>query len=74
MVVIRFPDEETEKEAIGFLLGRFSGRVMRSGEHIVPEAALAALAEENIPFSVLGKATYEQQLAAVRSAASPRVQ
>jgi hypothetical protein len=70
MIVIRFPDPETEKEAIGFLLGRFSGRVLRSGEHIVPEAALGALAAENIPFSVLGKATYEQQLAALRSAAS----
>jgi hypothetical protein len=74
MVVIRFPDSETEKEAIGFLLGRFSGRVLRSGEHIVPEAALEALAQENIPFSVLGKATYEQQLAALRIAASPQVQ
>jgi hypothetical protein len=74
MIVIRFPDPETEKEAIGFLLGRFSGRVLRSGEHIVPEAALEALAEENIPFSVLGKATYEQQLAALRSAASAQIQ
>jgi hypothetical protein len=74
MVVVRFPNEEIEKEAIGFLLGRFSGRVLRSGEHIVPEAALAALAEENIPFSVLGKATYEQQVAALRGAPSPRVQ
>lgn len=70
MIVIRFPDSETEKEAIGFLLGRFSGRVLRSGEHIVPEAALAALAAENIPFSVIGKATYEQQLASLRGAAS----
>jgi hypothetical protein len=74
MVVIKFPDEETEKEAIGFLLGRFSGRVLRNGEHIVPEAAMSALAEENIPFSVLGTATYEQQLAALRGAASSGIQ
>ena len=30
-----------------------------------------ALAEQNIPFSVKGKATYEQQVAAIRGAASP---
>jgi hypothetical protein len=59
MVVIRFPDRETEKEALGFLLGHFSGRVLCTGEHIIPEAALEALAEENIPFTVQGKATYE---------------
>lgn len=53
MVTITFPDRETEKRALAFLLGRFSGRVLRSGEHIVPEAALEALADQNIPFSVL---------------------
>jgi hypothetical protein len=72
MVVIRFPDRETEKEALGFLIGHFSGRVLRTGEHIVPEAALEVLAEENITFTVLGKATYEQQLAALRGAAAPQ--
>jgi hypothetical protein len=74
MITITFPDRETEKRALGFLLGRFSGRVLRSGEHIVPEAALEALASQNIPFTVKGKATYEQQLAAIRSAASPPIQ
>ena len=74
MVTIIFPDKDTEKRALAFLLGRFSGRVLRSGEHIVPEAALEALAEQNIPFTLKGKATYEQQLAAIRSAASPPVQ
>jgi len=72
MVVIRFPNDDTEKEALGFLMGHFSGRVLRTGEHIVPEAALEALAEENIPFTVLGKATYEQQLAALRGSAAPQ--
>ena len=70
MVTIVFPDRETEKRALGFLLGRFSGRVLQSGEHIVPEAALEALAQENIPFTVKGKITYEQQMAALRSAAT----
>lgn len=74
MVTITFPDRETEKRALAFLLGRFSGRILKSGEHLVPEAALEALADQNIPFSVLGKATYEQQMAALRGAASPSVQ
>ena len=52
MVTITFPDRDTEKRALGFLLGRFSGQVLRSGEHLVPEAALEALADQNIPFTV----------------------
>ena len=74
MVVITFPDKETQKKAVGFLLGRFSGKVLKTGEHIVPEAALAALAEQNISFTVHGKASYEKQVAALRSAASGTVQ
>jgi hypothetical protein len=74
MVTITFPDRETERRALAFLLGRFSGRVLKSGEHIVPEAALQALANENIPFTVKGKASYEQQVAAIRSPASAAVQ
>ncbi len=74
MVIITFPDAETQKKALGFLLGRFSGKVLKTGEHIVPEAALAALAERNITFTVHGKASYEKQVAALRSAASDAVQ
>jgi len=70
MVTITFPDRDTEKRALGFLLGRFSGRVLQSGEHLVPEGALEALADQNIPFTVKGKATYEQQTAALRGAAT----
>ena len=66
MITITFPDREAEKRALGFLLGRFSGRVLKSGEHLVPEAALEALADQNIPFTVQGKSTYEQQIAAIR--------
>ena len=69
MITIIFPDRETEKRALGFLLGRFSGRVLKSGEHLVPEAALEALADQNIPFTVQGKTTYEQQIAAIRDSA-----
>jgi hypothetical protein len=74
MVTIKFPDRAAEKQALAFLLGRFSGRVLKSGEHLVPEAALEALADQNISFTVQGKATYEQQLAAVRGSASVAVQ
>jgi hypothetical protein len=74
MVTIKFSDRETEKRALAFLLGRFSGRVLRTGEHLVPEAALEALADQNIPFAVMGKTTYEQQMAAIRGSSSPSVQ
>jgi len=73
MVTITFPNREVEKRALAFLLGRFSGRVLRSGEHLVPEAALEALADQNIPLAVQGKTTYEQQVAAIRGAAPPTV-
>jgi hypothetical protein len=74
MIVITFPDKQTQKKALGFLLGRFSGKVLKNGEHIVPEAALAALADQSIPFTVHGKASYEKQIAALRSAATGAVQ
>ncbi len=73
MVTITFPDRQTEKRALGFLLGRFSGRLLKSGEHIVPEAALEALADQNISFTVIGKTTYEQQIAAIRGSAPASV-
>jgi hypothetical protein len=73
MITIIYPDRATEKRALAFMLGRFSGHVLSSGEHLVPEAALEALADQSIPFSVKGKSTYEQQLAAIRGLASPPV-
>ena len=74
MITITFPDRDTEKRALAYLLGRFSGRVLRTVEHLVPEAALEALADQNIPFSVKGKATYGEQLAALRGASPASVQ
>ena len=74
MVTITFPDRETEKQALAFLLGRFSGRFLSTGEHIVPEDALESLADQNITFTVKGKTTYEQQLAAIRGIAPAAVQ
>ncbi len=74
MATITFPNRDTEKRDLAFLLGRFSGRVLGSGEHLVPEATLEALVDQNIPFTVKGKATYEQQVAALRGAVAPPVQ
>ena len=74
MVTITFSDRESEKQALAFLLGRFSGRVLPSGVHLVPEAALEALADQNISFTVQGKATYDQQMAALRGSSTPPVQ
>jgi hypothetical protein len=74
MVTITFTDRETERRALAFLLGRFSGRVLSSGEHLVPQAALEVLADQNIPFTVKGKTTYEQQMAAIRGATTTPVQ
>ena len=55
MVTILFSDREAEKRALALLLGRFAGRVLRSGEHVVPEAALEALADQSISFTVKGE-------------------
>ena len=74
MVVITFPDAETQTKALGFLLGRYSGKVLKTGEHLVPEAALAALAGQDITFTVHGRASYEKQVAALRGAAAGAVQ
>jgi len=73
MITITFPDREVERRALGFLLGRFSARVLNTGEYLVPEEALEALTGQNVPFTVKGKATYEQQLAALRGTPPPPV-
>ena len=69
-----FPRSGDGKTALAFLLGRFSGHVLKSGEHLVPEAALEALADQNIPFEVKGKATYEEQMAALRGPTPSSIQ
>jgi hypothetical protein len=74
MVIITFQDHATERKALAFLLGRFSGSVLKTGEHLVPDAALEALAQQNIPFTVKGKASYAQQVAAIRGSSAAPVQ
>ena len=72
-MTIQFADRAAETRALAFLLGRFSGKVLRSGEHLVPEAAVEALAAQGIPFAVKGKASYEQQLAAIRGVTAAQI-
>ena len=72
MVIIRFPDLETEKRGLGFLAARFSGKSFASGETVVPEAALTYLALEGIKFTVEGPATYER-LAPLRDPAAAAI-
>ena len=73
MTIIRFPDAEAKRRALGYLAGRFSFRSWASGELLVPEAALPYLAREAIPFTSQGPATYEQILSSVRDSPTAAV-
>ena len=59
MIIIRFPDEQAKKRALGYMAGRFSFKSWATGEMMLPEQALPYLAVEGIRFSVEGPATYE---------------
>jgi hypothetical protein len=61
MIRIRFPDAAVERRALGFLAGRFSFRSWANGETLVPPTALASLALEGIPFTVVSEATIEPE-------------
>jgi len=74
MIVIRFADDAAERRALGFLAGRFSFTTSKTGEALVPESALSALAVEGISFQVEGPATYGQAVPALRNAPSAPVQ
>lgn len=74
MIVIRFADPDAKDRALGFLPGRFSFTTYRTGEMLVPEAALGALAVEGIAYSVEGPATYGQSLPALRDSTPAPVQ
>ena len=43
MIRIRFPDAGSERQALGFLLGRFSFKSWANGATLVPDSALPAL-------------------------------
>jgi hypothetical protein len=74
MILIRFNDPAAERRALGALAGRFSFTTWKSGETVVPEAALAFLALEGIPFQVEGPATYGKTVPALRDVSAPSVQ
>jgi len=74
MISIRFSDAAAKRRAFGYLAGRFSFKSSATGEMLVPESALPALAVEGIPFIVEGPATYEQILTPFRGAPAPTVQ
>jgi hypothetical protein len=73
MIRIRFPDAASERRALGYLAGRFSFKSWASGEMLVPEAALPALAVEGMRFTVEGPATYEHLIPPLRNAAARAV-
>jgi hypothetical protein len=74
MIKIRFSDAAAERRALGYLAGRYSFKTYSTGETIVPDAALSALALEGIHFSVQGRETHEQSVSAVRDPAAAAVQ
>jgi hypothetical protein len=74
MKLIQFPDREAEVKGLAVLMSRFSGKVLRGGLHIVPEAALELLKAEKIPFTEKGPATYEHEMAAFRGDAAAAIQ
>ena len=67
MIIIRFPDRDSELQGLGYLAGRFSFKSWSNGETIVPDVALQYLAREGIRFTVEGPATYERLIPTVRN-------
>jgi hypothetical protein len=59
MILIRFPNVETKRAAMGALAGRFNFKSWASGEMLVPEDALPFLAVKGVVFTAEGPATYE---------------
>jgi hypothetical protein len=74
MVKLRFPNDDSQRKAIGYLAGRFPFKLIPSGYTLVPEAAVASLAGQGISFTVEGQATYDETTSTVRSAAPSEVQ
>ena len=57
MILIRFPNPDSKRSALGKLAGRFGFKSWANGEMLVPEDALAYLTAEGIVFSVEAPAT-----------------
>ncbi|HXE52971.1 MAG TPA: hypothetical protein VN541_08155 [Tepidisphaeraceae bacterium] len=74
MIRIRFSNPQAERRGLGYLAGRFPFKSWSTGETLVPEPALAALAVEGISFTVEGPATYEQSVPSVRNPPATAIQ
>ena len=74
MIKLRFPNDESHRQAVGYLAGRFPFKLIASGLTLVPEGALASLAAQGISFTVEGAATYDEIAATVRDTAPSEVQ
>lgn len=59
-ILIKFPDKDTERRALGKLIPRYSGKSWATGELAIPAGALGFLADQGIQFSVIGPAPYER--------------
>jgi hypothetical protein len=71
---IRFPDLDSKRKALGFLAGRYSFTSYATGEMLVIESAVTALAVEGISFTVERPATYAEAIPAFRTVAAHQVQ
>ena len=54
MILLCFPNGESERRALGYLAGRFSFKTWATGEALVPGNAVAFLPTDGIPFTVEG--------------------
>ena len=70
MILIRFPNAEAKRTALGSPAGRFAFKSWASGEMLVPEVALPLLAISGIAFGVEGPSTHEQNGPAFRGLAA----
>ncbi|HEY3395198.1 MAG TPA: hypothetical protein VGK58_21030 [Lacipirellulaceae bacterium] len=74
LIRIRFPDHDSKRRALGYLAGRFTFTSYATGEMLVMDSALPALAVEGIPFIAEGPATYAEAIPALRIVAANQVQ
>jgi hypothetical protein len=74
LIRIRFPDTDSERRSLGFLAGRFSFTAYATGEVLVVESALAALAVEGISFTSEGPASYAETIPVFRTPPAHAVQ
>jgi hypothetical protein len=74
LIRIRFPDKESKRRALGYLAGRYSFTSYSTGEILVVEAALPALAIEGVSFIAEVPATYAEAIPAFRAVAADQVQ